>query len=212
MSQIRNNVNLEKTLAFTVSSFTYKDPYRPRGGPLYKMRNKVHSFFSIRNMENEFVDFKSIYLHDQIPEIYNDCSDACRRRDKVTMKRSLAEPMFNLLKSSAKNPLFKHCDSVKLCQARIYVGGDNYMAEDQWAQITMRINNSEQYAVFERRLSDKLTYFDWKLSYILSVEDFDFIHKKHDFVDAQETQMDDQDLTFEEKIMKRDVKKKNLYV
>lgn len=33
-----------------------------------------------------------------------------------------------------------------------------------------------QYNVFERRLADKLSYLDWKLSYVIDEEDFEFIH------------------------------------
>jgi hypothetical protein len=32
--------------------------------------------------------------------------------------------------------------------------------------------------VFERRLADKISYMDWKLSYIIDMEDFAFIHAK----------------------------------
>lgn len=41
MQKLKNRVNLDKTLSFTQSSFTYKDPYNPRGNIVYKMRNKV---------------------------------------------------------------------------------------------------------------------------------------------------------------------------
>jgi len=37
---------------------------------------------------------------------------------------------------------------------------------------------SQQYNVFERRLTDKLSFFDWKLSYQGSPEEFVFIHNK----------------------------------
>jgi hypothetical protein len=36
----------------------------------------------------------------------------------------------------------------------------------------------EQYNVFERRLADKLTYLDWKLSFNIDLEDFTFLHAK----------------------------------
>lgn len=51
-------VNLDKTLAFTKSSFAYKDPYQVNGGLLYKIQNRVTSFYAIRMTENEFHDFK----------------------------------------------------------------------------------------------------------------------------------------------------------
>ena len=55
-------MNLDQTLSFTQSSFAYKDPYRPSGNPIYKARNAVWTFFSLRNIENEFVDFKTYNL------------------------------------------------------------------------------------------------------------------------------------------------------
>ena len=62
MRGARNKVNLDKTISYTQSSFTYKDPYNPKGGLVYKVRNKTQSFFALRNMENEFIDFKTFYL------------------------------------------------------------------------------------------------------------------------------------------------------
>lgn len=32
--------------------------------------------------------------------------------------------------------------------------------------------------MFERRLADKISYIDWKLSYVIDEEDFEFIHAK----------------------------------
>lgn len=60
------------------------------------------------------------------------------------------------------------------------------MPEDQWAQLTIKYEVKEeegkpsvtQYNVFERRLSDKLSYMDWKLSFVIDEEDFKFLHAK----------------------------------
>ena len=62
MNKIRNKVNLDKTLSYTQSSFAYKDPYNPKGSFLYHLRNKVWTTFSLRNVENEFIDFKSFNM------------------------------------------------------------------------------------------------------------------------------------------------------
>lgn len=61
------------------------------------------------------------------------------------------------------------------------------MPEEQWAQLTFKftVRASEdpadntfttQYNVFERRLADKLSYLDWKLSYVMDMDDFKFLH------------------------------------
>ena len=92
----RPRVNLDKTLSFTQSSFTYKDPYNPKGNLLYKAKNKVHTFFSLRNMENEFIDFKTFHLDTQFREIYTDLYNSYKRGDKVILQRSLSEPMFEV--------------------------------------------------------------------------------------------------------------------
>lgn len=60
------------------------------------------------------------------------------------------------------------------------------MPEEEWTQITFKFQVGEteeeksitQYNVFERRLADKLSYMDWKLSYVIDMEDFKFIHAK----------------------------------
>lgn len=65
MNKVRNQVNLDKTLSFTKSSFAYKDPYLVDGGIIYKLVNRVKSFGAIRMIENEFIDFRSYQLDSQ---------------------------------------------------------------------------------------------------------------------------------------------------
>ena len=72
-----------------------------------------------------------------------------------------------------------------MIQSRNYAESDHLLPEEQWAQLTLRFNmldheekNITQYNVFERRLADKISYFDWKLSYIIDEQDFEFIHAK----------------------------------
>jgi hypothetical protein len=97
MQKIRNKVNLDKTLSYTQSSFTYKDPYNPSGSVIYKMRNKIRTFFSLRNVENEFIDFKTFHVNQQFKEIYTDLYNAYKRGDKVILTRSLSESMFEVI-------------------------------------------------------------------------------------------------------------------
>jgi len=62
------------------------------------------------------------------------------------------------------------------------------LPEEQWAQLTFRYEvkatddpkepTITQFNVFERRLADKISYMDWKLSYVIDMEDFNFIHAK----------------------------------
>ena len=84
-SKVRNQVNLDKTLAFTKSSFAYKDPYMINGGPAYAILNKIKSFVAIRNIENEFIDFKSYHLDTQFRDINSSVFRAYAKADKVNM-------------------------------------------------------------------------------------------------------------------------------
>ena len=79
----------------------------------------------------------------------------------------------------------KGVKSLHVVQARNYAESDHLLPEDQWAQLTMKfhvIDNEDQqkvqYNVFERRLADKLSYLDWKLSFQMDEEDFVYLHSK----------------------------------
>lgn len=48
MSRPATKKYIDNTIAFTTSSFAYKDPYMPRGGVVYKLKNKVQSFVALR--------------------------------------------------------------------------------------------------------------------------------------------------------------------
>ena len=188
MNKIRNKVNLDKTLSYTQSSYTYKDPFNPNRSFLMKLKNRIHTALSVRNIENEFIDFKPHNLQGQFSEIYADLHAAYKRGDKVILQRSLSEPMLEhikaLLKEKRPSPFFRSVEKLELVQARNYAETDHLLPEEQWAQLTFKqvARNSDeekptvQYVVFERRLADKLSYMDWKLSYAIEEEDFSFLH------------------------------------
>ena len=85
MNKLKNKVNLDKTLSYTQSSFTYKDPYTPYRPLLTTLKNKLWTFFATRNIENEFIDFKTHVIQDQFAEIYTDLHNAYKRADKVIL-------------------------------------------------------------------------------------------------------------------------------
>ena len=149
MNKLRNKVNLDKTLSYTQSSFTYKDPFDPARPLLLKLKNKLWTFLSVRNVENEFIDFKVFNMDKQFREIYTDLHNAYKRGDKVTLQRSLSEPMFEyvkaLLKEKKPNPFYKNIESMKLVQSRNYAETDHLLPEEQWAQLTFKfdLKNSE---------------------------------------------------------------------
>lgn len=143
MSQLRNKVNLDKTLAFTKSSYAIKDPYLIGGNILYSMLNRVKSFMAVRMIENEFVDFKPHLLRDQFIEINSAVHSAFVKKDRVNMQRSLSEPMLNyalqLRNSKRNNPFLKEVTALEVLQSRIYSESDQLLPEEQWAQITVRM-------------------------------------------------------------------------
>lgn len=89
-NKMRNKVNLDRTISFTVSSFTYKDPYNPKANLHERVLNQMRTFFANRYIENEFVDYKTDRIVPQMTEIYNDLGLAFKRRDKTTLTRSLS--------------------------------------------------------------------------------------------------------------------------
>ena len=97
----------------------YKDPYLLNGGPIYKLLGKVKSFLAVRNIENEFVDFRSYNIDSQFREINENVYKAYAKNDKVNMQRSLSESMFSwatALRSTKKqNPFLKDISEVMYC-------------------------------------------------------------------------------------------------
>ena len=141
MNKVKNQVNLDKTLAFTKSSFAYKDPYIIGAGPYYQVLNRARSFMAIRNIENEFVDFKSYNLDQQFREINKSVYKAYQKGDKVNLQRSLSESMFSYgvaMRSEKRvNPFLKEITKLQTLQSRMYADNDHLLPEDQWAQITV---------------------------------------------------------------------------
>ena len=190
MNKLRNKVNLDNSLTFTRSSFSYQDPYQVDGGLLYKMINKARSFIAMRSIENEFVDFKTYNVQRQFKEINTNIYHGFSKRDKVRLQKSLSESMFDYAKALHKdkskiNPFVKDISSFKIMQARVYSENDHLLPEEQWAQITVRLNGKNvenkivsKYTVFERRVADKLDQFDWKMSFLADEEDFRFINDR----------------------------------
>ena len=88
-----------------------------------------------------------------------------------------------LHKDKKQNPFLNQVGTLKVIQARVYSENDHLLPEEQWAQITVKLvgtdnkgTNLTKYTVFERRIADKLDYFDWKMSFLADEEDFQFIN------------------------------------
>ena len=158
---------------------------------IYKLKNQFYTFNAIRSIENEFVDFKTYSINKNFKAINADVYTAFNKRDKVRLQRSLSENMFAYAKSLHKesankrsiNPFLKKVNDMKLMQARVYAENDHLLPEEQWAQITMRLRGIDEsgeartkYTVFERRLADKLDYYDWKICILSEEEDFKFMN------------------------------------
>ena len=94
---------------------------------------------SLRNIENEFVDFKTYNVDKNFKEINSNVCIAFNKRDKVRMQKSLSASMFEYAKALHKdksnrvNPFLKDIHSLKVMQARIYSENDHLLPEEQWA-------------------------------------------------------------------------------
>lgn len=88
----------------------------------------------MRNIENEFVDFKGYTLDTQFREIYSDLHTAFKRGDKVTLQRSLSEAMntycVSLLKTNGESPFMRDLRSLTTLQARVYHESDHLLPEE----------------------------------------------------------------------------------
>ena len=131
---MRNRINLDRTLTFTNSSYTYKDPYNPRMSAHQNLINRFRTFYANRYIENEFVDYKSDRIVPQLTEIFTDLGMAYKRRDKTTLSRSLSKSMqdytFSLLKEDCINPFMSKVTLMRPVQSRIYQETDMLLAED----------------------------------------------------------------------------------
>ena len=161
------------------------------GGVFYKLQNKAVSFMALRSIENEFVDFKTYNMQRHFKEINAHVYQAFNKRDKVRLQKSLSESMFEYAKALHKdkskvNPFVRDIHNLKLMQARVYSENDHLLPEEQWAQLTVRLTGTDaegenvtKYTVFERRVADKLDYFDWKVSFLADEEDFTFLSENN---------------------------------
>ena len=90
---------------------------------------------ALRNIENEFVDFKSYNVNKHFKEINSNVYMAFNKRDKVRLQKSLSESMFEYAKSLHKdkikpNPFLKNINNFKIMQARIYSENDHLLPEE----------------------------------------------------------------------------------
>ena len=89
---------------------------------------------AIRNIENEFVDFKSYNLDSQFREIQQSVYKAYQKSDKVNLQRSLSEGMYNyavaLRHEKKANPFLKQVNSLKNLQSRMYSENDHLLPEE----------------------------------------------------------------------------------
>ena len=92
-------------------------------------------------------------MNDQFSNLYKDLFAAYKRGDKVILTRSCSDNMFqvstilliaqhqmSLLKAKSHNPFYKQFSNLKLMQAKVYSDSDMLMPEDQWAQLTIRMD------------------------------------------------------------------------
>lgn len=101
----------------------------------------------------------------------------------VNLMKSLSDSMYHFTmarKNSAKpNPFLKQVSRVQPLQTRVYGEDEALQLEDDWAQVTVILRGTSvednlvnMYTILERRVADKVDYFDWKISYMGEEEEF----------------------------------------
>ena len=73
------------------------DPYILNKPLLDKVRGGIQTYVHTRAIEKLFSDFKSFYVDTQFREIYHDLYTGYRRRDLVTLQRSLSDPLYEVI-------------------------------------------------------------------------------------------------------------------
>lgn len=92
-SQIKFRINSYHT--FPQSSNILFDPYVSDANLVTKLKGRLESFKSIRQIEKNFKDFRLFNLQTQVKEIHSDLYLAQRRKDRVTMQRSLSDQLYS---------------------------------------------------------------------------------------------------------------------
>ena len=120
----------------------------------------------MRKIERNFKDFRLFNLQTQVKEIHSDLYLAQRRKDRVTMQRSLSDQLYSQLGSLPQ--LLAKIDQVNHLQARTFMTPD----ENEWAQLTCRLVGKDQdgfleqrMCVIERRFSDQVSFVDWRMCF-----------------------------------------------
>ncbi len=59
MMKYKDKIAPGKAIAFTTSSSVFRHPYNPNASPFRKLLSKLMNFYYLRQIESEFVDFKT---------------------------------------------------------------------------------------------------------------------------------------------------------
>jgi hypothetical protein len=156
-----------------------KDPYKTSGGPIYKFRNSIVTYINLRNMENFFLDFDETKFSSQAKQIFEETGYCLRDGNLSPISRMLNYNIYQALRSTDPEKHTKDKNDYivqyfnqktfdwKIKQARILYLSEfmQELNEDQ-AQITMKFSTEQEkdnYIVFERKLTDNLSFYSWKI-------------------------------------------------
>ena len=140
----RDKIGFRRTVIHTSSSNVFKDPYNPKAPFIKKITNWFLNFYYLRQIETEFVDFKTHSILPQTREIYNNLRIALNRSDRVVLRRSLSDPMYNyceqlLSRKDENSPqkihdlLLSEARKMQIVQARVYAADDYLKPDEVWA-------------------------------------------------------------------------------
>lgn len=144
---------------------------------LYKLKTKIGNYKELRNFEVFFVDFQELYFNKQAQTIYEEVAKAVRIDNMSTLSKTLNENVYFAYRDD-KFHLKNREDGLteifplntkdwKIVQAKTSYNGDMISPlSNHYAQITMQFKTEKdevKYIVFERNLSQNISFHSWKI-------------------------------------------------
>lgn len=141
------------------------------------MKNKFLTFVDITNYNTYFIDFSHFKINSQLKQIYDNIKEGLTEGNKNQAHGYFHKNILLFEEQCNKNNLsfiskyFKYeTDNWTIVQARtLYSYNIMSPLNEVFAQITAKYNektpngNVEKYIVFERRLSENVTFHSWKV-------------------------------------------------
>ena len=91
-----------------------------------------------------------------------------------------------------QNLLLSEAQKMKIMQARVYTADDYLKPDEVWSQLTLKVKGLDykgtaaiQHVLFERRQSEKISYYDWKLALVLGKEELKIVNTSEEEIEKE---------------------------